>query len=617
MTPITAQSWLEQKLASYPDAKEAVLLLEQNGALAQAAAWPREIQTQASLSNIANQAFRTKQSVSWSGDQAADSIGYTGPNRRKFERSMSLPLVREGKVIGAMAFLLSGQAKPAAAANDQIAERRRSERSADTNAAQLNSNDPPLKVAPSNTPLRKPASAVVSESKAMHILQVVATALSNNKFDEAAAAVATELAQAFECDRVSIGLMNGRFNKIVAVSHSADIQPTPSLLQLLSAAMDEAIDQGDSVQYPALNDRTHQITLSHAELANRHNIQQLLTVAMMRDDTVVGALLFERRDLMPFTEERIELLEHLAATVGPVLELKKNNEYSWFARLRADIARTYKHIFSREGRAMRAVLVFVACALLILPALPMKYSVNAPARLEGVSQRMIVAPADGYLRSVNVRPGDMVKAGQVLAEMADEDLRLERRRWEGEVMRHDGAFGDALKRQDRSQMASAQARAAEARAQLDLAEQQIERTRLVAPFDGVVLKGDLKQQLGAPFKRGDSLLVLAPANEYRVVVSIDDSAIESIAKGARGQILLTAMPDSAMGLVVDRILPVANAHDGRNAFEVEAKLDASVDALRPGMEGVAKLEAGERSVYWMVGHRVTDWLKLSFWTWSR
>jgi multidrug resistance efflux pump len=165
-------------------------------------------------------------------------------------------------------------------------------------------------------------------------------------------------------------------------------------------------------------------------------------------------------------------------------------------------------------------------------------------------------------------------------------------------------------------MASAQAQAAEARAQLNLAEQQIERTRITAPFNGVVLKGDLKQQVGAPFKRGDTLLVLAPANEYRVIISVEDRAIESVTKGALGNLLLTAMPDTALPITVERVLPVANAQDGRNAFEVEAKLSNNTVNLRPGMEGVAKIESGERSLYWMLGHRLSDWLKLTFWSWT-
>jgi RND family efflux transporter MFP subunit len=597
MSNSVAQTWLEHKVANRPDVQSALLLLQQNGHLEQAAAWPKAEKPDAGLVVIAKEAYRKSESVAW-----VDSPGgYKGPDRRQIQRLESRPLLRNGKVVGSMALLLL----PGADSSN-------SEKTPEEAPTIL---QPPINAA-QRVDLTNKHGASLSESKALNILQMVATVLGKEDFSEAITEVATELASAFDCDRVSIGLTKGRFNEVLAVSHSAEIQPTHSLLQLLAAAMDESVDQCEVVQYPPLQDNVHQIILSHAELANRHNVQQLLTIPMMREQTIIGAMVFERRDLEPFTTEQIDLLGNLSATLGPVLELKRDREHSWFARLKADINGIRQKLFAQEGRAMRATMAIIIASILALPLIPIKYSLNAPARLEGISQRVMVAPSDGFLRSASVRPGDLVKAGQVLAEMADEDLRQERRRWESEVLRHDSAFGDALKRRDRAQMASTQAQASEARAQLNLAEQQIERTRITAPFNGVVLKGDLKQQIGAPFKRGDTLLVLAPANEYRVIVSVEDRAIESVAKGARGNLLLTAMPDTALPMTVERVLPVANAQDGRNAFEVEAKLNNNTVALRPGMEGVAKIESGERSLYWMLGHRLSDWVKLTFWSWT-
>jgi RND family efflux transporter MFP subunit len=596
MSNSVAQTWLEHKVAKRPDVQSALVLLRKNGHLEQVATWPQSETPEPNLLVIAKEAYRKSESVAW----VDTASGYQGPDRRKTQRLESRPLMREGKLVGAMAFMLHGDES----ANSDSAP-------VTTQAKAL-----PAVLPTANDLPKKNNLSSLSESKALNILQVVATVLGREDFSQAITEVATELATAFECDRVSIGLMKGRFNEVLAVSHSAGIQPTHSLLQLLAAAMDEAVDQSSVVQYPPLHGGAHQIILSHAELANRHNVQQLLSVPMMREQTIIGAILFERRDLQPFTSEQIDLLDNLGATLGPVLELKRERNYSWFSRLKTDIGLIWQKLSAKDGRTLRFTLVSVILGLLALPLIPIKYSLNAPAKLEGISQRVMVAPSDGFLRSTSVRPGDIVKKGQVLAEMADDDLRQERRRWESEVLRHDGTFGDALKRRDRAQMASAQAQAAEARAQLNLAEQQIERTRITAPFNGVILKGDLKQQIGAPFKRGDTLLVLAPANEYRVIISVEDRAIDSIQKGAKGNLLLTAMPDSAVPVTVERILPVANAQDGRNAFEVEAKLSDHSLALRPGMEGVAKIEAGERSVYWMLGHRIFDWLKLTFWSWT-
>ena len=59
---------------------------------------------------------------------------------------------------------------------------------------------------------------------------------------------------------------------------------------------------------------------------------------------------------------------------------------------------------------------------------------------------------------------------------------------------------------------------------------------------------------------------------------------------------------------------VATAGEGRNFFEVEAMLDAPDMALRPGLRGVAKIEAGEHSLLWMALHRTFDWLRLALWS---
>ena len=50
-------------------------------------------------------------------------------------------------------------------------------------------------------------------------------------------------------------------------------------------------------------------------------------------------------------------------------------------------------------------------------------------------------------------------------------------------------------------------------------------------------------------------------------------------------------------------------------FRVEAEVDKSAVDLRPGMEGVGKIVAGERSILWVWTHRFTDWLRLSLWRW--
>ena len=60
---------------------------------------------------------------------------------------------------------------------------------------------------------------------------------------------------------------------------------------------------------------------------------------------------------------------------------------------------------------------------------------------------------------------------------------------------------------------------------------------------------------------------------------------------------------------------MATAEDGRNFFRVEARLEGPTPALRPGMEGVAKIEVGERRLIWIWTHSLVDWLRLWIWNW--
>jgi hypothetical protein len=63
------------------------------------------------------------------------------------------------------------------------------------------------------------------------------------------------------------------------------------------------------------------------------------------------------------------------------------------------------------------------------------------------------------------------------------------------------------------------------------------------------------------------------------------------------------------------VTPVSTSEDGRNYFRVEAKMDRGAERLRPGMEGVGKIEVGERRLIWIWTRSLTDWLRLQLWSW--
>ncbi|MDB5863901.1 MAG: hypothetical protein JWO70_1707 [Betaproteobacteria bacterium] len=452
---------------------------------------------------------------------------------------------------------------------------------------------------------------------AARVLDLQATVLSHDTFEASATAFAGEVATLLRFDRVAIGFTQGVHTRVVAVSHTVDLPAGTELLDAFAAAMEESLDQSSTIVLPADPGARPLITLAHAELSRRYGGAggAVCTVPLVRGGKTFGALTLARADATTPTREEIALCEHIACMIGPILELKREAERSWHARLNRAVRNLAKQIAAPGNTGRKGVAALALVALLAAFLVPVQYRIGAQARIEGSVQRALIAPADGFLRQIHVRPGDRVTAGQVLAELAEEDLGSEKRKWQSELTQHENAASAALARTDRGQYVINQSKADEARAQLDLVERQLGRTRVVAPFDGVVIKGDLSQSLGAPLRRGDVLLTIAPADRFRLLIEVDERDIADVYAGQKGSVALGALSERALSFRVARVTPVATARDGRNFFEVEAELGEAAP-LRPGLRGVAKIDAGTSSIAWAWTHRLFDWMRFALWSWG-
>lgn len=434
--------------------------------------------------------------------------------------------------------------------------------------------------------------------------------------EPAAAAFASELAGRVGCEQVAVGFVEDRFAHVVAVSHGSLEDGRAEPLREIGAAMDEAIDQGVTVSAPGLADDPPRIVLAHDDLLRRLG-GSMCTIPIVAGQQLVGAvsLMFRQSDGC-LGRERIQAWEHAVSLVGPVLELMRQAERPWRKRVTGRVSRGWRHLWSPAGLRLRAGVATTLAGLAVLLFVPFDYRVGGNARLEGAVQRVLVAPGDGFLKRALVRPGDEVKAGQVLVELAEQELQLERNRWASEVAVHDHAYSAAMARADRAQLVINRAKADEARARLALVDEQLGRIHVEAPFDGVVIAGDLSQSLGAPVQRGDMLMTVAPSARYRVIVEVDERDIGRIRAGQRGQLALSALPWDTLPFEVTRITPMAKAVEGLNIFEVEAALATQPDSLRPGQRGVARILVGREPLAWVWSHRLTEWARIGLWGWS-
>jgi RND family efflux transporter MFP subunit len=447
------------------------------------------------------------------------------------------------------------------------------------------------------------------------VLDIVTTAVEHPSFSEAAMAFVTKLATSLEFDRVSLGLLKRKQVRVRVVSHSTDPSKQTNLLRAIGAAMDEAIDQKNVLLYPQPPDALPMVVRAHEALSREGGSATILTIPMESHGKTIGGLVLERSDEQPPDKTLTETCETAAALAGAVLENKRLEERLLLRKAVDSVAVQLGRLLGPGYLLRKLIWIGIVALTIFFTFFKIDYRVTATTYIEGVVQRVVAAPFNGYVKEAPVRPGDVVKAGEVLCFLDDRDLKLERVKWLTEREQLAKQFSEAMAKHERSQILILRAKMNQAEAQLSLIDEQLSRTKVVAPFHGVVMSGDLSQSLGAPVERGQVLFEVAPLDEYRVIVQIDERDITEILVGQRSELVLPSMPGETFPFRVEKITPVSVAKEGRNTFRVEGRMEQNPPNLRPGMEGVGKITVDRRLLIWVWTHEAIDWLRLQLWRW--
>jgi hypothetical protein len=443
----------------------------------------------------------------------------------------------------------------------------------------------------------------------------VATALQEDKLGAAINAVVNELASKLQCERVSIGLEQSGSIVVRAISHTATFDRKTDVVVLIEDAMDEVLDLDAPMSHPAQGVDAIE-ALAHAELAEQSGHPNVCSVPLVHGGHAIGVLTLERSEQAPFDADTVLLCKTAGLMLGPVIEMKRMAERSVWRTWQDQVHTGAAALFGPRRPGLKLGVMLSMLLIVLLSVVNGHHLVAAKTVIEGSVQRAAAAPFEGFIAESFVRAGDKVHKGQLLARIDDRTLMLEQAKWGAEVQQASRRLRQAAAAQDRSGMAIASAQVDQAQAQLSLIDEKITRARLVAPFDGIVVSGDLSQLLGSPVEQGKVLFEIAPLDAYRVILHVDERDVAFVQLGQKGEIALSGLPNQRTPMVVSQLTPVSTAQDGHNFFRVEANITGQVPQLRPGMEGVGKIDAGQRRLIWIWTHSLVDWTRLWLWRWT-
>lgn len=439
------------------------------------------------------------------------------------------------------------------------------------------------------------------------VLEATAILLRHGQLQQALFDTCNVLRQQLTGSRVAIGLVANSHVRLSTLSEAASFEKHAALTKAYQAAMEESFDHGRLILLPNSQAPDHP---QHLALCRYTGAGAVLSMPMLQGARCVAVLTVERAASV-FSDEDVLWLEAFAGLAAPIITQRREAERGVLGRARRDLEKLFGQ--SHLSWKFASLCLLVLNVLLVL--VPFDYRVSAKTVIEGEVQRVVAAPFEGFISEAWVRAGHSVKEGQVLAQLDDRELRMEEAKWTGERDQYQQRLREARATRDLPTVQISSAQLQQSQAELALVLDKIRRARLVAPFDGIVVSGDLSQQIGAPVETGKQLFKVAPLHSYRIILQVDERDIRHIQVGQAGQLVMTGIAGEPMAFQVANVTPVATAEEGKNFFRVEASLAEASQRLRPGMEGIGKIEVGERCLWWITTHGFSDWLTLSVWSW--
>ena len=314
---------------------------------------------------------------------------------------------------------------------------------------------------------------------------------------------------------------------------------------------------------------------------------------LLADGKVLGGLWLTRDD--DWAPSEVALLEQLADAYGHVWQLLLLRP-AWRNQQR-----------SRVGfRLLQAILVSAALASL---ALPVKLSVLAPAQIVPVKPLLVSAPLRGVIKKFHVQPNQAIKAGDLLFELDDTELR-NRHQVAGKAMAVAQAEYLRASRKslsDRDSVIDAdvlKAQVAIKTAEVAFAADELARIKVRAERAGIVVFADVNDWLGKPVVTGEKVLLVADPQQMELEIKVPlDNAI-NLEPGAEVRMFLHVDPSlEVRGTIRQTSYEARETEQGNLAYLVKATLDQSPAQLRIGFMGTAKIYGKEARLYYYLFRR--------------
>ncbi len=426
--------------------------------------------------------------------------------------------------------------------------------------------------------------------------------------------------QTLAYDRAAIALDETGEPVIRAISGVEEIDRKDEDTKQLTALVTWLLERAETTSVDDVTDDSEDsraLRGAFGDYLESKSVRSLCLVPLRDEEGRLGAFYMESATHAFLGESGLEATELLSNQVSVALRNAELYGQTPFIGLLAPIANWQARVLDMSRRRLFARYGIPALILLAFALFPWNQRTSATeAELLPAGRMPVRATVDGLVTQVLVDEGDWLDEGQVIAVLRDDDLDISLREAQAGHATAVRTAASARARGDESAARMAQITADEMQGRVALLSDQVGRTRLTAPLNGVVLTMRPWERVGEWLDAGETFVLLGSTDRLELEARIPQRHIDRVRVGQEVRLKVEARPEHMFVARVTEIAPQAEGgatEEEEPTFVVRARIDNSEQLLRPGMQARAKIVGDRRPLGWIVIRPLVEWMQLRFW----
>jgi biotin carboxyl carrier protein len=446
-----------------------------------------------------------------------------------------------------------------------------------------------------------------------YILNLNTDIINIKDFKLACNTIVNDIATKFDFDKVSLATYDKDRVKIISISHTSEFEKGNRVYDRSISMFEESILQDEDIIVLEPHE-PYYIIDEHKSFYMDNNLATLITLPIRLNDKIIGAIQAYSKS-KHIAQKDVILFRLTMNKVAPILSTIKNHDISVQEYLINKLKESIYELKTPKNALVKSIVVLVSMILFYIMFFSYKYEVSATSILSTDNKASISTPFNGIINNIFVKVGDKVQKGQNLFSLDIEELRLKELESKADIIRYQKEKENFMSQRKLADMEIANAKVLQAKSKLQRIEYKIQNSTIKSTISGTIVQGDKEKLLGMPIAKGDTIFYISNSTQLYLQIKIPEDEIYHINKGQKGKVILLSDPLKEHNFTVSKVIPKAEVDSANgNVYIVYGILEnSSKEWWHPGMSGVVKIDTGPKNIFWILTHKVSDFLRLYFW----